>query len=195
MNKQGKKIRNNIILFAAAVILGLSFITSVDDAVFSSVALDQEARCGMEEHQHTDDCYNGSILGCGKEIHTHSSSCYMLLLEENDVNKILEKIDEIEYEGKTLNMVYSEYKFEVIEDYMDILETNEIVISYMGTQLPSGIEMNEEYILYLIQNKSTDYESDNIFSFVSLLQGIYKYDNGWRNDIGDEFNTKLLRSE
>jgi len=109
--------------------------------------------------------------------------------------KILEKIDEIEYEGKTLNMVYSEYKFEVIEDYMDILETNEIVISYMGTQLPSGIEMNEEYILYLIQNKSTDYESDNIFSFVSLLQGIYKYDNGWRNDIGDEFNTKLLRSE
>lgn len=96
MNKHGKKIKHNILLFAAAIILGLSFVTSVDGAVLSTVDLEQTPRCGAAEHQHTDECYSGSILTCGKENHTHSSSCYLLLLEDNDVNAILENIENTE---------------------------------------------------------------------------------------------------
>jgi len=148
MNKQGKKIRNNIILFAAAVILGLSFITSVDDAVFSSVALDQEARCGMEEHQHTDDCYNGSILGCGKEIHTHSSSCYMLLLEENNVNTILEKVDDSE--GQTLDNLVADTINQAVKssgssEKLSVAKVNKLSVAEESETLVLNEKMKTRY--------------------------------------------------
>ena len=54
-----------------------------------TVALEQEIRCGIEEHIHNDSCYNGDFLICDKPAHTHDGNCYIVLLKENDINNIL----------------------------------------------------------------------------------------------------------
>lgn len=54
-----------------------------------SVALEQEIRCGMEEHVHSDSCYSGDFLICKKATHSHNGNCYIVLLKENDINEIL----------------------------------------------------------------------------------------------------------
>jgi len=54
-----------------------------------AVALEQEIRCGIEEHIHTDSCYEGDFLVCEKPAHVHDGNCYIVLLKENDINKIL----------------------------------------------------------------------------------------------------------
>ncbi len=61
------------------------FCTNVTHAV----ALEQEIRCGISEHTHTDSCYNGDFLICDKPAHTHDGNCYIVLLKENDINNIL----------------------------------------------------------------------------------------------------------
>lgn len=54
-----------------------------------ALALEQEIRCGIEEHTHTDACYSGDFLVCEKSSHTHDGNCYIVLLKENDINSIL----------------------------------------------------------------------------------------------------------
>ncbi len=54
-----------------------------------SVALEQDIRCGIEEHTHNDSCYNGDFLVCDKPAHTHDGNCYIVLLKENNINNIL----------------------------------------------------------------------------------------------------------
>lgn len=54
-----------------------------------AVALEQEIRCGIEEHTHQDSCYNGDFLVCDKIAHTHDGNCYIVLLKENNINSIL----------------------------------------------------------------------------------------------------------
>ena len=58
----------------------------------ASLALEQEARCGMEEHVHTQDCYLGDVLLCTKKMHTHSNNCYLVLLSDNDINQLLSAV-------------------------------------------------------------------------------------------------------
>ena len=57
--------------------------------IIHAVALEQEIRCGIEEHTHNDSCYNGDFLICDKPSHTHDGNCYIVLLKENDINNIL----------------------------------------------------------------------------------------------------------
>ncbi len=57
--------------------------------ITNAVALEQEIRCGIEEHTHNDSCYNGDFLICDKPAHTHDGNCYIVLLKENDINNIL----------------------------------------------------------------------------------------------------------
>ena len=61
-----------------------------------AVALEQELRCGIEEHAHTDACYDGDFLVCEKSAHLHDGNCYIVLLNDNDVNGVLTLIDENE---------------------------------------------------------------------------------------------------
>lgn len=63
-------------------------------STIQAVALEQELRCGMEKHAHTDACYNGDFLVCEKEVHLHDGNCYIVLLNDNDVNGVLTLIDE-----------------------------------------------------------------------------------------------------
>ena len=57
--------------------------------ITNSVALEQEIRCGIEEHIHIESCYKGDFLVCDKPSHSHDGNCYIVLLKENDINEIL----------------------------------------------------------------------------------------------------------
>ena len=54
-----------------------------------AVALEQEIRCGISEHTHSDACYDGDFLTCKRVAHTHDGNCYIVLLKENNINTIL----------------------------------------------------------------------------------------------------------
>ena len=58
--------------------------------IHSAVALEQELRCGIDEHVHTDGCYKGDFLCCGKVAHVHDGNCYIVLLSDNNVNTVLD---------------------------------------------------------------------------------------------------------
>lgn len=58
-----------------------------------SLALEQKARCGLQEHRHTQACYAGDVLLCTEKAHTHSSNCYLVLLEDNDINLLLRMME------------------------------------------------------------------------------------------------------
>jgi len=50
-------------------------------------------RCGAQEHVHETQCYEGDALRCGISAHTHSSNCYLVLLKDNDINRLLSQVD------------------------------------------------------------------------------------------------------
>ncbi|MBO5454792.1 MAG: hypothetical protein J6A69_12645 [Clostridia bacterium] len=89
---KGKRQLNikSIIFYAVCAIFCItSCVLLFCTNVTHSVALEQEIRCGIEEHTHNDSCYNGDFLICDKPAHTHDGNCYIVLLKENDINNIL----------------------------------------------------------------------------------------------------------
>lgn len=88
---ESKKLNIKSIIFVAIMAaLGVAacvllFCLNITPAV----ALEQQIRCGIEEHTHTDSCYDGDFLICEKPAHTHDGNCYIVLLKENDINEIL----------------------------------------------------------------------------------------------------------
>ncbi len=88
-SKQKFNIKSIIFYAIAAVFCVAVCIVSLCLNVTHSVALEQEIRCGVEEHIHTDSCYNGDFLECEKVAHAHDGNCYIVLLKENDINEIL----------------------------------------------------------------------------------------------------------
>lgn len=88
---KNKKLNIKSILFIACVSIvcllfcGLMFYFNITP----TVALEQNLRCNIEEHVHTDDCYDGDFLICNKPSHVHDGNCYIVLLNENDINNIL----------------------------------------------------------------------------------------------------------
>ena len=41
-----------------------------------AITLEGKTICGMEEHTHTEECYQDDKLICGKEEHQHTEDCY-----------------------------------------------------------------------------------------------------------------------
>ena len=58
-----------------------------------TVVLEQEVRCGIQQHIHTDDCFQGDICSCEKKVHTHNENCYLVVLKENDINVLLYQME------------------------------------------------------------------------------------------------------
>ena len=54
-----------------------------------SVALEQKLRCGIQEHAHIDQCYDGDFLVCEQMDHSHDGNCYIVLLQENNIDQLL----------------------------------------------------------------------------------------------------------
>ncbi len=80
------------IIASVGIIIGLFLIAFLFISnITETVALEQEVRCGIQEHTHTDGCYTDDILDCTIPEHTHDKNCYLVLLDENDVNNIIEQ--------------------------------------------------------------------------------------------------------
>lgn len=87
-----KSLFYNFIWIAVALLLGV--LTAMGSTKVDALALDQQVRCGLEEHTHTEVCYHGEVLLCKQKAHTHSNNCYLVLLEDNDVNWLLQTMSE-----------------------------------------------------------------------------------------------------
>ncbi len=80
----------SIVFYAICAIICIAFCVVLFCLnITHSLALEQEIRCGIEEHTHTDDCYKGDFLVCEKLSHMHDGNCYIVLLKDNDINEIL----------------------------------------------------------------------------------------------------------
>jgi len=89
--------RNKVFRIAGLTVLCIvACIVLFRMSTIQAVALEQELRCDMEEHAHTDACYDGDFLVCEKAAHLHDGNCYIVLLNDNDVNGVLTLIDENE---------------------------------------------------------------------------------------------------
>lgn len=66
-----------------------------------AITLEGKTICGMEEHTHTEECYQDDELVCGKEEHQHTEDCYekeeeQPVEEENTQPETKEPSDEVE---------------------------------------------------------------------------------------------------
>lgn len=92
MHKTDKTGNKRIWLFVALAVLLLLSVLRAFGSVTEALALEQQPRCGMTEHLHTESCYINDVLVCRQKAHTHSDSCYPLLLADNDINQLLTQI-------------------------------------------------------------------------------------------------------
>lgn len=88
--------RHRILLAVLALLLCGMTVRGVRAGVFSSVALEQEPRCGLSEHTHTDECYVDELLHCGQKAHSHNGNCYVVLLKDNNINRLLTMMEQTE---------------------------------------------------------------------------------------------------
>ena len=66
-----------------------------------AITLEGKTICGMEEHTHTEECFQDDELVCGKEEHQHTEDCYekeeeQPVEEENTQEDTTESSDEVE---------------------------------------------------------------------------------------------------
>lgn len=88
MGARANRLFYNLIMVLPLIVMLL--LSMLGLGTLEALALEQEARCGYEEHAHTEACYIGEILVCGQKAHSHSQNCYLVLLEDNDINWLLQ---------------------------------------------------------------------------------------------------------
>lgn len=59
-----------------------------------AITLEGKTICGMEEHTHTEECYQDDELVCGKEEHQHTEDCYEKEEEQPVENEVLNEPEE-----------------------------------------------------------------------------------------------------
>lgn len=89
-----RKIKGLFYKFILLAVLTVVSILSLPDSYLSTIALEQESRCNLEEHIHSESCYLGEVLLCRQKAHTHGENCYLLLLANNDINWLLQTVGE-----------------------------------------------------------------------------------------------------
>jgi len=105
---KSKKPNIKSIIFVVCAALLCAFVCCVIfyKNILPAVALEQEIRCDIKEHIHTDSCYDGDFQICTKPAHSHDGNCYIVLLKENDINSILSILGQ--NKTKTLEYVISD---------------------------------------------------------------------------------------
>lgn len=71
-----------------------------------AITLEGKTICGMEEHTHTEECFQDDELVCGKEEHQHTEDCYekedeQPVEDENTQPETTESSDEVETVAET----------------------------------------------------------------------------------------------
>ncbi len=87
---------NRIWLFAGMLIYLTIGMFGVRGAFAASLAMEQTAQCGLEEHIHDTACYDAKGLACTQTVHAHTENCYLVRLSDNDINGLLTQVDEQE---------------------------------------------------------------------------------------------------
>ncbi len=111
---------NFILGFSLIVLIALS---AIGCGTMTSLGLDQEVRCGQTEHIHSPDCYIGDVLICVQKAHTHDNGCYLLLLEDNDVNRLILSV--------------SQAKKQTLEEVIDTIMEEAIRTSVTDPSIPA----------------------------------------------------------
>lgn len=137
MDKLHGTWKNRILCIAVLVFVFIMAAQAMHNGMFTALALEQPARCGMEEHIHTEECYIDHVLICQKKAHTHSENCYLLLLGDNDINWLLSVVDSTA--DNNLNSVIESAVFqaltsdstdeEIATDFAETLQTSLTVAS------------------------------------------------------------------
>lgn len=93
-----RKFKINQLIFIASTMIFciIACVLLFWKNIIPAAALEQELRCGMEAHIHTDSCYDGDFLICEKPAHSHDGNCYIVLLKENNINHLLTLLGEEE---------------------------------------------------------------------------------------------------
>ena len=77
-----RRTRRFFTRFVASVAAVVVFVTTYV-LILPAITLEKTAVCGIEEHQHSDDCYEEKLV-CGQEEsngHQHDESCYTVTSE------------------------------------------------------------------------------------------------------------------
>ena len=81
--RRRQRIRNRVVCIAAAAVV----LITVYLLMMPAVTLEKETVCGLEEHQHTEECYQAGekkIVCVPQEgaLHQHTEACY----DESDLS-------------------------------------------------------------------------------------------------------------
>jgi len=94
VRRRKNRSKNRISLIFGAVAVALLSLYGLRNAFVSSVALEQQARCGMEEHLHGIHCSTEDGRVCIEPEHVHNRNCYLVLLKDNNINHLLGMVDD-----------------------------------------------------------------------------------------------------
>ena len=86
-----------------------------------AITLEGKTICGMEEHTHTEECYQDDKLICGKEEHQHTEDCYEKE-EEQPVEEENEVLNEPEETVQPDTQITSQEEEKVSEDEPKMVE-------------------------------------------------------------------------
>lgn len=102
--KRGYRIWQRVVSLLACVVV----LCTTYAMILPAITMEKAAVCGMEEHSHTEECYDGadlSVLICALEEHTHSDECRRAeettlspeettpqAVEENQVTELVEDL-------------------------------------------------------------------------------------------------------
>lgn len=87
-----------------------------------AITLEGKTICGMEEHTHTEECYQDDELVCDKEEHQHTEDCYEKEEEEQPVEEENEVLNEPEETVQQDTQITSQEEEKVSEDEPKMVE-------------------------------------------------------------------------
>ncbi len=155
-------IYNRIWLPVALVLTVLLGIISIDGLSVQALALEQQARCGIEAHTHGDDCYKNDIFVCDVPVHTHTENCYLVLLKDNDINALLTQVEK--QPDNALETVIDQSVDSALQFNQNLtspLATEEIRSSDVAAINETIAENNIQPRVMLNENIITSYGGDN----------------------------------
>jgi len=107
----------------------------------------------------------------------------------------IEKKDEIIYNNNGICATIGIYSFKTEECYLGNIQSgDEIFFSYGGSFLPEELNCEGEKIIYLKKN-ILQYEDQDVYSFVSVSQGVFTEEAQMKNELGYSFDVMEVREK